>query len=212
TVAVFAPLVFVGGMIGELFLPFALTMSLALVASLIVAITIVPALSHYLFKKKLYAAKEESKHKEHGKLANWYKRVLNSLLNRKAITMLVSVALLGSSLLLIPVVGLSFLGSEEEKMMIVAYSPKAGELQEDTINYVTEVEQQFLKREDVETVQLSITQSADPMAMMMGGGGSLLYVIFDESIDNFPEVKDEVLAYLEGLDHPGRWATQDMMA
>src|SRR5690606_3607182 len=69
TVAVFAPLVFVGGMIGELFLPFALTMTLALVASLIVAITIVPALSHLLFKKKLYAPKEESKHKEASKLA-----------------------------------------------------------------------------------------------------------------------------------------------
>src|SRR5690606_6237303 len=38
TVAVFAPLLFVGGMIGELFVPFALTMALALGASLLVAI------------------------------------------------------------------------------------------------------------------------------------------------------------------------------
>lgn len=45
TVAVFAPLIFVGGMVGELFMPFALTMTFALGASLIVAITIVPALS-----------------------------------------------------------------------------------------------------------------------------------------------------------------------
>ena len=53
TVAVFAPLIFVGGMVGELFMPFALTMTFALVASLIVAITIVPALSHFLFKKEV---------------------------------------------------------------------------------------------------------------------------------------------------------------
>jgi len=212
TVAVFAPLVFVGGMIGELFLPFALTMALALIASLIVAITIVPALSHFLFKKKLYASKEESKHKEVGKLALWYKNVLNTLLNRKVITLLVSVALLVGSLMLARVVGLSFLGSEEEKMMIITYAPKAGELKEDTVDYVTTVEQELLKRDDVEIVQLSITESTDAMSMMMGGGGSLLYVIFDDSITNFPEVKEEVLTYLGELDHPGRWSTQDMTA
>lgn len=57
TVAVFAPLIFVGGMIGELFMPFALTMTFALGASLLVAITIVPALSHYLFRKKYMVRK-----------------------------------------------------------------------------------------------------------------------------------------------------------
>ena len=54
TIAVFAPLMFVGGMVGELFMPFALTMSFALGASLIVAITIVPALSHFLFRKNIW--------------------------------------------------------------------------------------------------------------------------------------------------------------
>src|SRR5699024_5663015 len=68
TVAVFAPLIFVGGMVGELFLPFALTMSFALGASLLVAVTIVPALSHTLFKKKLYTEKDAQQHKEHGKI------------------------------------------------------------------------------------------------------------------------------------------------
>ena len=83
TVAVFAPLIFVGGMVGELFMPFALTMAFALGASLIVAITIVPALSHFLFKKKLYSEKTESSHKEAGKLAKWYKGILEWTLNHK---------------------------------------------------------------------------------------------------------------------------------
>src|SRR5690606_23413107 len=90
TVAVFAPLVFVGGMVGELFVPFALTMTFALGASLLVAITVVPAMSHSLFKKKLYSDKTESSHKEVGKLANWYKGVLNWALNHKVITSLIS--------------------------------------------------------------------------------------------------------------------------
>jgi HAE1 family hydrophobic/amphiphilic exporter-1 len=45
TVAVFAPIALVGGVAGELFRPFAITMTIALLASLLVALTIVPVLS-----------------------------------------------------------------------------------------------------------------------------------------------------------------------
>ena len=210
TVAVFAPLVFVGGMVGELFLPFALTMSFALIASLIVAITIVPALSHFLFKKKLYAAKTESKHKEVGTLALKYKGVLQWTLNHKAITSIIAIVILAGSISLYPFIGLSFLGSEEEKVMYITYSPKAGELKEDTIKYVTEVEQKLIARDDVDIVQLSISDSADMMSMMSGGaGGSLMYVIFDPDMKNFPEVREEIEEYVKDIDHPGRWGSQN---
>ena len=55
TVAVFLPIALVGGMVGELFMPFALTIVFALLASLLVAVTIVPMLAHSLFKKQLYS-------------------------------------------------------------------------------------------------------------------------------------------------------------
>src|SRR5699024_8727520 len=99
TIAVFAPMVFIGGMVGELFMPFALTMSLALLASLLVAITIVPALSHTLFKKKIYGEFQEKQHKEAGKSAKLYKKILNWTLNHKIITSLVSIAMLVGSLM-----------------------------------------------------------------------------------------------------------------
>jgi HAE1 family hydrophobic/amphiphilic exporter-1 len=51
TVAVFLPLGFVGGLIGELFRPFALTVTFALLASLLVALTVVPVLASYLIRK-----------------------------------------------------------------------------------------------------------------------------------------------------------------
>src|SRR5699024_2449187 len=98
TIAVFAPLIFVGGMVGELFIPFALTMAFALGASLLVAITIVPALSHTLFKKKLYAEKTEQKHKEHGKITKSYRNILNWTLNHKFITSTIAVLLLAGSI------------------------------------------------------------------------------------------------------------------
>lgn len=52
TIIVFLPLVFVSGSVGEMFRPFALAIAFSLLASLLVSITLVPALAATLFKKK----------------------------------------------------------------------------------------------------------------------------------------------------------------
>ncbi len=211
TVAVFAPLIFVGGMVGELFAPFALTMTFALGASLIVAITIVPALSHFLFKKKLYGEKTESSHKESGKLANWYKGVLNKSLNHKIITSVIAVVLLAGSLALTPIIGFSFMGSEEDKVMYLTYTPAAGELKEETIESIAEVEEKMLKRDDIDIVQVSISDEADQMSAMMGGGsgGGLMYLIFDPDMENFTDVKKEIEEYVFNIGQSGEWKSQN---
>ena len=211
TVAVFAPLILVGGMVGELFMPFALTMTFALGASLLVAITIVPALSHFLFRKKLYSEKTEIKHKEAGKLAKWYKKVLQWSLNHKWITSLIAIALLGGSIALTPLIGFSFLGSDEEKVMYLTYTPSAGELEDETLKNVAAVEEELLKRDDIDILQVSITDSSDPMAAMMGGGsgGALMYLIFDEEMENFPEVREEIEEYVFSLGQSGEWTNQN---
>lgn len=211
TVAVFAPLVFVGGMVGELFVPFALTMSFALGASLLVAITIVPALSHTLFKKKLYSEKSEVKHKETGRLTKAYRSALEWTLNHKAITSTIAILMLAGSIALTPLIGFSFLGSEEEKVMYLTYSPATGELEEETLENITEVEQKLLERDDIEILQLSINNGADAASMMMGGGanGGLVFVTFDPDMKDFPAARDEVIAYLDGLDQSGKWISQD---
>jgi multidrug efflux pump subunit AcrB len=211
TVAVFAPLIFVGGMVGELFMPFALTMTFALGASLLVAITIVPALSHFLFKKKLYSEKTESHHKEAGKLSNWYKGILAWTLNHKIVTSLVAIVLLVGSLALTPLIGFSFMGSEEEKVMYLTYTPEAGEKEEDTLANIEVVEEKLLKRDDIDIVQLSVTDSGDPTAAMMGGGGdgALMYLIFDPEMEDFPEAREEVEEYVFNIDQSGEWKSQN---
>ncbi|WP_163182489.1 efflux RND transporter permease subunit [Neobacillus sedimentimangrovi] len=211
TVAVFAPLMFVGGMVGELFMPFALTMAFALGASLIVAITIVPALSHFLFKKKLYSEKTEGDHKEVGKLANWYKGVLNWSLNHKIVTSLIAIVLLVGSLALTPLIGFSFMGSEEEKVMYLTYTPAPGELKEETLKNVATVEEKLLKRDDIDIVQVSVTESGDPTAAMMGQGsnGALMYLIFDPDMENFPEVREEIEEYVFNIGQSGEWKSQN---
>ncbi|MFP3916788.1 efflux RND transporter permease subunit [Lysinibacillus telephonicus] len=213
TVAVFAPLIFVGGMVGELFMPFALTITFSLGASLLVAITVVPALSHFLFRKKLYSEKTENKHKEVGKLALWYKRILATALNHKVVTSLIAFILLAGSLALTPLIGFSFMGSSEEKVMYLTYTPEAGELEEETLANVEEVERELMKRDDINIVQLSITNpdNTNPASMMMGGaaGGALMYLIFDEDMENFPEAREEVEDYVFNLGQSGEWTSQN---
>lgn len=212
TVAVFAPLMFVGGMVGELFMPFALTIAFALGASLLVAITIVPVLSHTLFRKKLYGEKLEKSHKGIGKLATWYKSFLEKVLNHKVIISLIAVVLLAGSIALTPLIGFSFLGSSEEKVLYLTYTPKAGELKEETEANVAEVEKKLLKRDDVKILQLSINDSknVDATSMMTGSSnGALMYVIFDEDMKNFPEVRDEIEDYVTNLGQSGEWKSQN---
>lgn len=215
TVAVFTPLLFTGGMVGELFLPFALTMTFALGASLLVAITIVPTLSHTLFRKKLYGRRQTSHHKEIGKLAIWYRGVLEKALNHKIITSTIAIVLLVGSLALTPLIGFSFLGAAEEKVMYLTYTPKTGELMEETVANIEEVEKELMKRDDIDILQLSITDSTnvDPQAVMMGGGGgALMYLIFDPEMKNFPEVRDEIEEYVFNIEQSGEWKSQNFTA
>ncbi len=213
TVAVFAPLIFVGGMVGELFMPFALTMTFALGASLLVAITIVPALSHFLFRKKIYGEKKESQHQEVGKLATWYRGVLEKALNHKIITSTIAILMLVGSLALTPLIGFSFMGSQEEKVMYLTYTPGTGELKSETEANVAKVEQELMKRKDVDILQVSITDATntDPSAMMMGGGagGALMYLIFDPDMEDFPGAREEVEDYVFNLEQSGEWKSQN---
>lgn len=213
TIAVFAPLVFVGGMVGELFVPFALTMSFALIASLIVAITIVPALSHTLFRKKIYGEKSESQHKEVGKLAVAYRNFLEKSLNHKWISSIIAVVLLVGSLALTPLIGFSFMGSQEEKVMYLTYTPGTGELMDETLENIEEVEKELMKRKDIDILQLSVNTepSTDAAAMMTGGGagGGLIYAIFDPDMEDFPKAKKEVEDYIFNIGQSGEWKTQN---
>ena len=50
TLAVFVPVIFISGLIGQIFTEFALTISFSLLASLVVALTVVPMMAAHLLK------------------------------------------------------------------------------------------------------------------------------------------------------------------
>ncbi|MGO3236255.1 MAG: efflux RND transporter permease subunit [Canibacter sp.] len=63
TIAVFLPVAFVGGMVGELFRPFAFTVSFAFAASLLVSLTIVPVLASWFIHPKGETRKDRKQRK-----------------------------------------------------------------------------------------------------------------------------------------------------
>ncbi|MGK5440955.1 efflux RND transporter permease subunit [Micromonospora sp. URMC 105] len=60
TVAVFAPIALVGGFVGQLFAPFAITVTVALLASLLVSLTVIPVLAYWFLTPRRAGADDEA--------------------------------------------------------------------------------------------------------------------------------------------------------
>lgn len=214
TIAVFLPLGLVHGQVGELFLPFALAVVFALAASLLVAVTIVPMLAHSLYKKKLNSKTFEEK-REHvekpNKPARFYKRILNWTLDHKLITFGGSVIVLVLSLFLLPVIGVSFLPEEEQKMIMATYSPEPGETREEAEEVASDAEKFLSDRKGVTTYQYSLG-GGSPMSAMMGMGGdnsALFFIEYDEDFENFSEESNKVIDALNKDTNMGEWKSMD---
>ncbi|KAA0566897.1 efflux RND transporter permease subunit [Bacillus sp. CH30_1T] len=206
TIAVFLPLGLVQGMIGELFLPFALTIVFALLASLLVAVTIVPMLAHSMFKKGVGKKHVEKK----SRLAIWYKGVLNWTLNHKIITSLLAIAMLVGSLFLVPLIGVSFLPSDEEKMIMATYKPEPGQTEEDVNQIAQDAEEYFQGRKGAETIQYSVG-GENPMSPG-SSNNAIFYVQYSDDTENFSEEKEQVIKKLQETTDKGEWASQDFSA
>ncbi|UXH42489.1 efflux RND transporter permease subunit [Rossellomorea vietnamensis] len=206
TIAVFLPLGLVQGMIGELFLPFALTIVFALLASLLVAVTIVPMLAHSMFKKGVGKKHIEKK----SRLANWYKGVLNWTLNHKIITSILAIAMLVGSLFLVPLIGVSFLPSDEEKMIMATYKPEPGQTEDDVQKIAQDAEGYFQDRKGAQTIQYSVG-GENPMSPG-SNNNAIFYVQYKDDTENFSEEKEKVIKDLQQATDKGEWASQDFSA
>lgn len=208
TIAVFLPLTLVSGMVGELFMPFALTMVFALLASLVVAITLVPAMAHSLFRKGL---KNKHDHAEKpGAMARGYRSILKWTLNHKAITFLAAIVLLAGSLFLTKYLGVSFIPEQEDKYAMVTYSPEPGVMLEDVEERALKAEKLILDQPGVETMQYSIGGS-NPLGMGSANSG-LFYIMYDPDTKNFEDVKKALVEDLAKEVPDGTWSNMDMAA
>jgi hydrophobic/amphiphilic exporter-1 (mainly G- bacteria), HAE1 family len=207
TIAVFLPLGLVQGMIGELFLPFALTIVFALLASLLVAVTVVPMLAHTMFKP----GSSKKKHVEKpSRMANGYKRILNWTLNHKIITSVLAIAMLVGSLFLVPKIGVSFLPGDEEKMIMATFKPEPGQTREDVAEIADEAESYLQSRKGADTIQYSVG-SENPMSPG-STNDAIFFVSYDEDTKNFSDEKEKVIKHLQETTSKGEWASQDFSA
>lgn len=209
TIAVFLPLSFVSGMVGEIFTPFALTVVFALLASLLVAITVVPMLAHMMFKNGIKEGKAVD-HDKHGRLATWYKGVLAWSLNHKVITSVIAIVLLVGSLSLTPLIGMSFLPGDEQKSMIVTYNPAPGETKEQVEQMALDAEKELMKREGIDVVQYAV---GGQNPMNPGASKQALFnLTYKEDTKNFSEEKDRIVPLLQKLGGKGEWKEQNFGA
>lgn len=121
TVVIFLPLIFVGGIVGELFVPFAQTITFALIASLLVAITIVPALSGWLVRQKKTAEKSSASWYQ-----NIYSRTLKWSLNHRLITLGIATTLFLSSFGLMPLIGTTFMPETNDNSLQITLEMPSG--------------------------------------------------------------------------------------
>lgn len=210
TIAVFLPLGLVDGPVGELFYAFALTIVCALLASLLVAITIVPMLAHSFFQKRLEskATSAENKVKKASRVAHYYKRVLQWSLDHKLLTFSLAILLLIGSLLLVPQIGVSFLPTEEEKTLTVTYNPVPGDTIDDVKSLAKKTEAYFDRDRDIESVQYTVggENPLNPTAK-----NQMLFIVkYREDTSDFKQKKEEVLRDLRAIATKGDWAFQDV--
>ncbi|MFD0713939.1 efflux RND transporter permease subunit [Paenibacillus sp. GCM10027626] len=201
TIAVFLPLGTVSGPIGEMFMPFALTMVFALLASLLVAITIVPMMTHLMFRKGLKATNTHDE--KPGKLGEAYRKALRWSLNHKLITFLAAVFILIGSCFLTPLIGVSFLPEQEEKYAMVTYTPGPGKLMSDVEATALEAEKLILAREGVTNLQYSVG-GKNPM----GFGSSknaLFYIQYSNDTKDFAAEKEKLVEELQKVETDGKW-------
>lgn len=206
TIAVFLPLGLVKGPVGEMFLPFALTIVFALMASLLVAITIVPMMAHSLFKKGI-SLKQVHVENKPGKLAFGYKKVLNWSLNHKILTFGLAILLLVGSLFLVPIIGVSFLPSDEQKMVVATYKPAPGQTLDEVKRIATDAEEFFEDRAGVKTVQFSVG-GENPMNPGQSNS-AMFFVEYDKDTANFSKETENVINDLKKRKDKGEWASQN---
>jgi len=171
TAAVFLPLGLVGGIIGELFLPFALAVVFALLASLLAAVTVVPALVRLLMSRGV-AVRPESEGQT-SRLARAYRPVIEWSLRHRWPTLGVAAVLLVASLTLVPRLPVVFLPDLGENALVVTVPAHPGEPRDAVLARAMAVEK-MLEDYAVESYQTVISGAS-------GGFGALSAVVSGQS-------------------------------
>ena len=216
--AVFVPIGLVGGIVGELFRPFAFTVALALLASLLVSLTIIPVLAYWFLgmSKKLKQAQaenpvgfeqrqreEQEVQEQKGFLQRGYVPILRTTTDHPWLTLTASLLVLGYTFSLVPQLRTDFLDDGGSDQFVVNQE-LAGQASFEEQNAASQqLEDLVLDIDGVELVQASVGSIADSrVAFGASAEGIRLTVTVEEDAD-IDEVKSEVTSQTGARDDLG---------
>lgn len=179
TVCVFLPIVFTEGITRQLFVDMGLTIGYSLLASLAIALTVVPAMSSKILAK----TRQQKEGKLYGGLVKVYEKLLKAALKVKPLVLLLVVALLVASIYLAFTNGTAFMSDMDSTQLTVSVTLADGSTLAETSEVTDRVVDAILSIEDVENVGAMANSSS--MAMLGGGGNisttsTTVYVVTKE--------------------------------
>ena len=178
TICVFAPILFTEGITRQLFVDMGLTIAYSLVASLVVALTLVPAMAAGLLKKGT-----DKKHRIFDKIQNAYAVLLKGALKVKILVILLAVGILVLSAKLAVSKGTEFMGDMESTQMSLTLTTPEGSSLADTAKVADEAIKRIETLDDVEDIGAMVSGN-NMMSMMGSGSGSnrevSMYVMLKE--------------------------------
>lgn len=178
TLCVFVPIAFTTGMVNQMLMPFAMTLTYVLTASLVVALTLVPALSRFVFRSH-----KERKEGLFGKVKDAYGRSLQFCLRHKVLPVLVAVGLVVVSVAGVLNMGISMIPTMSSKTVEANMT-----LPEDTPK-----EEAFALADQV----MGIAQSIEGVESVSGiDGTATLSMVSSAASDTGEEVFDMFAFYI----------------
>ncbi|MBG6223535.1 HAE1 family hydrophobic/amphiphilic exporter-1 [Arthrobacter sp. CAN_A2] len=224
TVAVFAPIGFVGGLAGELFRPFAITTGIALLASLAVSLTIIPVLAYWFLKRTppaprdprhvaapaaaaVPAASASSRGESPDRpslLQRGYLPILTGTQRHPVITLISGGIILGATAAMVPFLPTNLLGSSGQNSFSITQSLAPGTSLATTAGTAARTEEILMDNPEIRDVQLTVGNADGAFAAQFSGGASVatFTVITDDDADQ-EALQETVRRDLEGLEDAG---------
>lgn len=180
TICVFIPIVFVDGMTKDLFVDLALTVAYSLLASLMIALTLVPAMAKGLLKKEA----KSTFLSQDGKVITKYKQIAAWSLSHKKLFIIGAVVILFASSALALMRGFSFMPSMSTPEVSATIQMPDDSTLAETAGVTDAVADEVSKVDGVKTVGAML--AGDTMSMMGVQAGiedvtsTMLYIVLDE--------------------------------
>ena len=206
TVSVFLPIVFVEGIASQIFRPLALTVSFALLASLLISLSFIPMLGSKLLvvetngngsSKGILHRLSKGWANVLAKLDVFYSKTLRVALNFRKTVIFATVIALVVSIALIPLVGMEFIPAQDNGYFMVDVRLPNATVLEETSLVVNEVEGILRAIPEVDSIFISVGSGGGMLSGNFGAGGNIGNIVgrlvpLKERTRGIEDVLDEV--------------------